>query len=137
VLVDGPRKLVVQLPRFKGEKDGRNCHQTGQRDQHRSDVGPELGLDKRLPVQLIGGVSDLVELDGGVDENADIVDDESNDLNRVLQSQSVPHEPELVQVAEHEDGKVGGDGAGFAADVRGFPVDAVLEFAEDIAAQEG
>lgn len=134
VLVDGPRKFVVQLPCFKGKKDGGHSHQAGQGDQHRLDIGPELRFDESALVQLVGGVPDLVELDRSIDENTDVVDDETNDLNGVLQAQSIPDKPQLVEVTEHEDGEIRGNGAGFAVSVFGLaPVDAVLELAKDIA----
>jgi hypothetical protein len=136
VLVDGPRKLVVQLPCFKGKEDRSERHQAGQGNEHGLYVDPELFVDESLLVQRVCGIFDLVKLDGSVDENAHVVDDESDDLNGVLQPQGVPHEPQLVKVAEHEDGQVGGDGAGFAVPGIGLPVDVALEFAKDIAARD-
>jgi hypothetical protein len=136
VLVDGPCKLIVQLPGDEGKEESRNCHQAGQRYEHRLDIGPELGCNEGIGIEFIGGILDLVELDGGVDENAHVVDDEADDLNGVLQSQGVPHEPQLIQVTKHEDGEIGGDGAGLAVCVLGFlPADTILKFAKDIAAR--
>lgn len=134
VLVDGPCEFIVQLPCDEGEQGGCECHQTRQGDEHGPDVEPELRLDILVLVELVGGVPDLVELDGGVDGDTDVVDDESDDLNGILQSECVPHEPQLVQVAEHEDGKVCWDGAGLAVFNFGLgPFDAGLELAKDVA----
>jgi hypothetical protein len=135
MLVDGPCKLVVQLPCFKSKENGRKCHQAGQGNEHGPDILPKLAGDKTALAQLIGGLLDLVVLDGSVDENADVVDDEADDLNGVLQAQGVPHEPQLVYVSKHEDGQVGGNGAGLAVDALRLPVDAVLKLAKDIAAR--
>jgi hypothetical protein len=135
VLVDGPCKLVVQLPCFKGKEDGRKCHQAGQGNEHGPDILPKLARDKAALAQLIGGIFDLVVLDRSVDENADVINDEADDLNRVLQAQGVPHQPQLVYVSKHEDGQIGGNGAGFTVNALGLPVDAVLKLAKDIAAR--
>jgi hypothetical protein len=135
VLVDGPCKLVVQLPCFKGKEDGRKCHQAGQGNKHGPDILPKLARDKAALAQLIGGIFDLVVLDRSVDENADVINDEADDLNRVLQAQGVPHQPQLVYVSKHEDGQIGGNGAGFTVNALGLPVDAVLKLAKDIAAR--
>lgn len=85
--------------------------------------------------EFVDSVADLVELDGGVDENADIVDDKTNDLNGVFQTQGIPDKPQLVQIGEHEDGEIGRDRASCAVTACpfGFPMDAGLEFTKDIA----
>ena len=93
VLVNGPRKLVVQLPCLECKEHGRKGHQTRQGDEHGLDVFPEFGINKVALVQLISGVSDLVELDRGINEDTGVVDDETDDLNGVLQAQRIPHEP--------------------------------------------
>lgn len=136
MLVDGPRELVVQLPGLESKADGCKSHQTRQGDQERLDIVPEPVLDKVPILELVDGVADLVVLDSSVDEDADVVDDEADDLNGVLQSQGVPHKPQLVQVAKHEDGEVGGNSAGFApVGVLGLGVDRGLVFGEDIAVE--
>jgi hypothetical protein len=133
VLVNGPSELVVQLPCDKGEDDGCEGHEGGHSDEHGLDVLPEVCGNKGLGEEDVGSIPDLIVLDAGVDENADIVDDDANDLNRVLHAQGVPDEEELVEVAEHEDGEVGGDGAALAADLVGLKVQVGAEAAEDIA----
>jgi len=132
-LVDGPCKLVIQLPGLKSKKDGRNGHEDRQSNQHGLDVFPEVARNKGAIVEVVGRVPDLVELDAGIDENADVVDDDSNDLNGVFEAQGIPHEHQLVDVAEHEDGEKGGNGAGFAGS-RALcgKVNVCLELAKDI-----
>jgi hypothetical protein len=136
VLVDGPRKLVVQLPSLKCKQKGRKGHQTRQGNQQRADLWPKRGQHEVLAPQALCGVLDLVKLDGGIDEDAEVVDDETDDLNRVLEAQGVPYEPEFVQIAEHEYGEVGGDGARLVlVGVLGLRMDRVLIPCEDIAAR--
>lgn len=82
-------------------------------------------------VEDVGSILDLVKLDAGVDEDADVVHDEANDLDGVFEAQGVPDEDELVEVPEDEDGEIGGDGAGFRVD-RGGKMDVGLELAKDV-----
>ena len=91
-LVDGPSELIVQLPCFESEGDGSDGHEDWQGDEERLHVEPKVVRDEGILVQGVGGVPDLVELDSGIDENADVVEDQTDDLNGVLQPQAVPHE---------------------------------------------
>jgi hypothetical protein len=93
VLVNGPGKLVVQLPSLKCKQKGRKGHQTRQGNQQRTDLWPKRGQHEVLSPQALCGVLDLVKLNGGIDEDAEVVDDETDDLNRVLEAQGVPYEP--------------------------------------------
>ena len=45
MLVNGPRKLIVELPSDKCKKYGSDCHHTRQSDKHRPDLLPEIILD--------------------------------------------------------------------------------------------
>ena len=132
-LVDGPCKLIVQLPCFEGENESSDSHQHGQSDEHRLDVVPEVLGDEAARVEVVGSVLDLVELDGRVDENADVVQNETDDLNGVLHAQGIPCKEELVDIAEHEDGEESGNRAGLVgACTRGREMDLILELAKDI-----
>ena len=92
MLVNGPCKLVVQLPCFEGEDDGSDSHQNRQSDEHGLDVVPEVLGNEAARVEVVGSVLDLIELDSGVDENTDVVENESDDLNGVLHAQGIPCE---------------------------------------------
>lgn len=130
VLVDGPRELVIQLPGLEGENNGSSSHQTWESNQHGSHIRPEVLLDSAF--EHASSIPDLIELDGGVDEDTDVVDNETDDLNSVLQPQGVPYKPELVEVPKHEHGEVGGNCASFTVRADDGPVDAGLELAKDI-----
>lgn len=131
-LVDGPRELVVQLPGLECERKGSDRHENWQGDQHGLHVFPKLLGNEGILVQRVCSILDLIELDGGIYENTHVVENEPDDLNGVLQAQGVPDEEQLVDVAEHEDGQICGDGARLVADAWGGKVDAALEFAKDI-----
>lgn len=132
-LVDGPCKFVIELPGLKSKEESSNGHEDRQSDEHGLDIFPEVTRDKGAVVEVVGRVFDLIELNAGIDENADVVDDDSDDLNGVFEAQGIPHEYQLVDVAEHEDGEKGGDGARLAGScARGGKVYLCLEFTKDI-----
>lgn len=134
MLVDCPCELVIQLPCNKPKGNSSNCHEDGHGDQHGLNVYPEVAGNECLLVKGGGSVLDLVELNGCVHHDSYVVDDKSNDLNGILQTQGIPYEEQLVQVAKHEDGEIRGDSAGLAVDVVGFEVQFTLEPAKDITA---
>ena len=134
MLVDGPCKLVVQLPCDEPEGDSSSRHENRHGDQHRLNVYPEILGNKRLLVKGVGSVLDLVELDGRVHHDSYVVNDKPNDLNSILQAQGIPHEEQLVEIAKHKHGEIGGNSAGFTVDIMRFEVQFTLEPAKDIAA---
>lgn len=89
VLVDGPREFVVEFPRDEGQTDGSEAENGGDGDEIWSSTVPDVAT---LFGEAHGDVRDLFHLDCAVDEQADVVDDETDDLNGVLQSQAVPDE---------------------------------------------
>jgi hypothetical protein len=74
----------------------------------------------------------LVPLDGSVDEETDIVQNEADDLNRVLHAQGIVDKKELVDVSEHKHCKICWDSARFAVSAAQILVKADLEFSEDV-----
>lgn len=132
VLVDGPRKLIVELPRNESEDDGRDGHYNGESDEWATDLGPDREVIKTIQdLQRSDGFVDLIELDSGVDQDADVVDDQTDDLNGVLLGEGIVDQGDLVDVAEHEDGEVGGDGARLVV-VVDIVLEGILEAGEDI-----
>lgn len=81
--------------------------------------------------QRFDSIVDLVGLDGGIDKNAEVIYDEPDDLNSVFLGEGVPDQGELIDVAEHEDGEIGGDGAGLIV-VINILLESVLESGEDV-----
>jgi hypothetical protein len=111
MFVDGPCELVVEFPSKESKHNRHNSHDNGQSNQHRLDFLPEMREDKGRFIECGNGLLDLIELNGSIDENADIVQDEPDDLNCVLESQGVVYKNNLVDETKHEDGEVCGDGA--------------------------
>jgi hypothetical protein len=73
-------------------------------------------------------------LDGGVYEDTEVIDDEADDLNCVLLGQCIVDQADLVDVAEHEDGEIGGDCPRLVV-VVDVLLEGVLETGKDIAAR--
>ena len=132
VLVDGPCKFIIQLPGDKTENKGSDGHDDGKGNEQRLDLLPKLVDDPVLVVQDSDGVLDLVHLDGGVDQNADIVDDQADNLDSILHAEGIVDQDHLVYISKHEDGEIGGDGSGFIV-IFGDIFDACLELAKYIA----
>lgn len=95
-----------------------------------------MRTDKVLAVESLDGIVNLVELDASVDEDAKVVKDQTDDLNGVLHAQGIVDKQHLVNVAEHEDGKVGRDGAGLIEAVGDLIVKRMLELCKDISAAQ-
>lgn len=111
MLVDCPCKFVVELPGHKGHEDGSKGHEAWLHDQKRLDLSPELDHDEAIFLENDDGVVDLVDLNRGIDQDAEVVNAETDDLNCVFQAQRVVDQNHLVNVTKHEDGEVGGDGS--------------------------
>jgi hypothetical protein len=136
VLVDSPRKFVVQFPGNESEDKRCDGHENGMGDQLDADLLPNIVFDdEAVRLEDGDGIVNLVELDTSIDEDADVVKDESNDLNGVLLAQGIIYKNKLVDEAEHEDGEVRGDGARLVVVLRNVVAQARLEFCKDISAQ--
>ena len=83
-------------------------------------------------LQLFNGIMDLVRLYGGIDQNADIVQAYADDLNGVLQAESVPDEDVLVEKTEDEDGKIGRNRLGCGHGSARLELQADLESRENV-----
>jgi len=81
----------------------------------------------------------LFFLDASINQNAEVHDDNSNDLDGVLAAESIPHQHALVYEAKNEQGEICGNCARIAAfvarsEVLSGPHQPILEFGEDVAA---
>lgn len=109
MLVDCPRKLIIQLPcnnrhnRCEEPNDARNCNQVW------SNVRPDRNAwpDPSFEAQSFNCLVDLVVLDGCINQHTNIVDAEPNDLNGVLQSKGVVNQDKLIEETEDKEGEVG------------------------------
>ena len=74
MLVDRPRKLIVQFPGFKRHHKAEERDDTGNCQQIRSDYGPDrvIGVDV-VRNQAVDGFFNLIILNGSVDEHTKVV----------------------------------------------------------------
>jgi len=116
LLQNVPGKLPVQLVGKRAHDDGDDA------DDGRD--GNEEGLAQRphVPVLLVGldgslfqqagdRIVNLVDLENGVDENGQVGHAQADDLNRVLEPQSVPCQEQDVEEAEDKQRQERRDGA--------------------------
>lgn len=103
MFVNCPSKFIVELPRHETKQDSSQREHTRSCDQE----WPELRIRAFLHaiVKRSHGLTDLLHFYCRVDHHAKVVQAHTNDLNRVLQPQGVPDEPDLVDEAENENGK--------------------------------
>ena len=88
VFVDGPGKFIVKLPRYDTHQNGADGHDDGQSDCEGLDDCIEI-RSQGLPatVFFVDGIPNLIRLYRRLDEKADVVNAEPNNLNRVLELQ--------------------------------------------------
>lgn len=108
-LVDGPGKLIVQFPGAAGQENGADCQNDRYGDQERLGIGPDVLADEIIFGQLEDGVSDLIHLNGAVDEKTAVVHDQPNDLNGIFHAQGIPYEQQLIEKAKNVQGEEGRD----------------------------
>jgi len=145
VFEDGPLVLLVQLPGHV--RHAQRAH--AEHDGHRQDAPPdgrqEPGTDERRAARIVGRggeqevvrVANLAVLQGGLDEQAGVVQADADDLDRVLEPQRVVGEQDLVGEAEDEERQVRRNRARLRLRVRVAPRrvgDRARERAEDVAA---
>src|SRR3569833_355571 len=112
LLQDIPGEHLVELPgdethhhRRHGDDD-RDGYQVWPHERPQVRLAG-FQLDGAPVLQLRHGVLDLVDLDGRVDQDGHVGGADADDLNRVLHPQGIPHEDQLVQVGEEEEGEDG------------------------------
>lgn len=133
MLVNRPRKFVVQLPRNARHHYREEGNDTWHCKQVWSDIFPHLlpWVNVSQLRQTTNSVIDLIILDCSVDKHTQIVAAESDNLNCVLESQGIVHQYQLVQETEDEEGEVCWDG--LDERYRGHIMfQTQLEFCEDI-----
>lgn len=109
VLVDAPRKLVVELPADDGHEDGAEGEDAGNRNQERLDLRPDFRVNQQVLVeQPFVGFLDLVDLDGTVDEESEVEEAEPDDLDRVFQAERIVDEADKEDVRKDEEREVSG-----------------------------
>lgn len=135
LLVDGPGEFAIQLPCYKGQEEGADTNNNGNSDQEGHDIGPVLRSEEVQSHQAVGGIQDLIELDGSIYQNSQVHKYQANDLNSVLRGESIVDEDELVDEGEDEETKVGRNSSGELGGRLFFSlaVERMSELDEDIA----
>lgn len=106
VLQNVPGEFLVQFPSNETEADGANRNNARDSDQNAPNVIPDIEvLHGVLGLQNGDGLIHLVDLNRGVDHESEVRDAYSDDLNGILDAQSVPYKDELVKKAEDEERK--------------------------------
>lgn len=117
MLVNGPCKLIVELPRDKGQDCSSDSDQDWDSNQVWLNAWPQkLTLDQvtwaLVAVKMPHCLIDLADLNRRVDEQSEVVETQSNDLNGILEAQGIIDKHKLVQETKDEEGEVGWDDLG-------------------------
>jgi hypothetical protein len=110
VLVDGPRELVVQLPRDKGHQERSKSDDARNDDQKWLGLGPDNGANLVHVRQDGYGILNLSHLNGAVNQETEITRAQSDHLNGVFHTECVIHQDQLVDKPETVESEEGGDG---------------------------
>lgn len=107
LLQDIPGELAIELIGKVSNRNRGDADDDRDRDEERSGQFPEVvpiryfGKSVAFP-QLVNGRVNLVNLNERVDEERQVGDAESNDLDRVLPPQRVPGEDQDIEETENE-----------------------------------
>lgn len=98
---------MVQLPCREAHENQGQADDTWNSDDIGLNMPPVLGVNFLIHrFQESNGVVDLIELHGRLDQQANIVDAETDDLNRVLHPECIVNQEELVDKAKYEECEV-------------------------------
>ncbi len=117
MLQDIPSKFLIQLPGDKTHENRDDCEDTGHADKDGLDALPDVDIFESANILQVGDcVTDLINLNGSVDEKREVRDAKSDDLNGVLCLEGIPHQQEFVDEAEQEQAEEGRDRLKFGLD---------------------
>ncbi len=149
LLEDVPGKLAVELPGHEARGDGSHSDDDRNGDEEGPDGTPDVlrdrvGLERVVVPQIAHGATNLVNLKRRVDQQGEVGQADSDDLDGVLHPQRVPGQDQQVQETEDEEGEEGRDcpnlrvelGRGELGALGGNRSQGYLESGEDIAAAE-
>ncbi len=86
VLVDGPRKFVVQFPSHKRHEHRSQGDHTRYGHEKRPRFDPYIVTGGAYRRDLEDGFLYLIQLHGTIDQKSQVIDTEANHLNGVLES---------------------------------------------------
>lgn len=94
VLVDCPSELAVKPPGHEAHQNGAECKDARHSHQTRLQIYPCVRVD--VGTQRLDCLINLIHLNARVGHHAQVVEAQPDDLNRVLQSQRIPRQQQLV-----------------------------------------
>ncbi len=111
MLVNGPRKLIIEFPCNKCKAHCSNSNQDWDCNQVGLYLWPQqLTFNEvtwaLLLVQIEHSLLNLLDLYRRVDQHAKVIKTQSNDLNRILETQGIINENELIYEAEDKECEV-------------------------------
>lgn len=103
MLVDGPRKFIVQFPCDHRQEDGTQSNNAGYGDQIRSFITPYSRIDVVMSsaAEVADGLVDLIHLNRSVDQKPDIVEAKTDNLDSVFKAKSVVDQYQLIYESEN------------------------------------
>lgn len=140
VLENIPGILLVNLPRKEAHNEGSKGDDGRDSHQVRLHIVPKLGsshttLESIVLLENIEGFGNLIDLNSRVNHKGQVREADTNDLNGVLLSESIPDDDESVKETENEKRQESRDslvlGLNLGSADMGAKVD--LELAEHIA----
>lgn len=103
VLQNIPSELLIQLPGNETEADSTDGNNAGNSNQNALYILPNIEiLNSILSFQDRDSFVHLVNLNRGINHQGEVCDTNSDDLNRILDAESVPNEDKFVKKAEYE-----------------------------------
>ena len=104
MLIDSPRKFIVEFPSNQGHDHGEKGYDNRHGQQIWLHILPYSFLCIYVSnlFQILDGVIDLVILNRSINKHSDIVDAKTDDLNGILQSEGIVHKDQLIQETENK-----------------------------------
>jgi hypothetical protein len=111
VFVDRPGEFVVQLPSDDGQANGSKRKNARNGNEERLGLSPNFQVNFILQAQGDHSFFDLIHLDSCIDQEADVIDADADDLNSVLEAEGIINEYYLVQETEDVEREKRGNGS--------------------------
>lgn len=118
VLVNAPGELIVELPADDGHENSSESMDTWDCNQEGLDRRPYSGIHQQVVAsRVISGKPgvcflNLLNLDSAVDQQSEVKNAKSDDLDSVLQAQSIINQCDEKYVPKDEQCEVGWNGSG-------------------------
>ena len=134
MFVDRPGEFIVQLPGNDEHQCGSHSHNDGNNNKERFCLGPYIRIDGHVDGQNRDSILDLPHLDSPINQKPDIAQTYTDDLDGVLQAQSIVHKNQLVYESETVQCQKCRDGFGSGNTVS-LGLQLYLEIGKDITAE--